>query len=516
MSYGKAAKTYMVPKTTIVDHVTGKSQIGKKAGRKSTIPIQVENSIVEKILAAAERGFGVTKKQLIIKVARLAKLKGITFKNGVPGDDWWRAFKYRHPEIVIRRPEQLSTTRSRMLNKAVVQKYFKDLHIIIKQNKLAPSDIWNADETCKQFSHNPAAVLARRGVKSLPGRTSTSRQSITILACVNASGDKMPPMCIVKGKTPRCVESFATIDAPPETIWTYQEKAWMCDLLGELWFKSVFLQNCGPRRPQLLVLDSHSSHEVLGLLEAAISENILIMALPPHTSHHLQPLDKAVFGPFSKAYGRACSEFMTNHPNHEINKSTWPRIFKSAWEASVTPDNIKSGFRATGIWPMNVSALPDYVYLPSEAFDLPIENRQQTSVPSSSQPNLSLTLLAETAVSLTTTDLVEDHDSSTKHGDELGTPDDLIPDDMASLDAQIPPADVGALLDALGNGALELSGTSDANNNASTWNWTAEIDDIFSIPKSTPKMHKSRSSNSITSHRLLTSEEIPNVTYNLF
>ncbi|XP_062607056.1 uncharacterized protein LOC134268829 [Saccostrea cucullata] len=250
----------------------------------------------------------------------------------------------KHPEIVIRRPEQLNVVSS----------------------------------------------LSR-------GRTSTSRQSITILACVNASGDKMPPMCIVKGKTPRCVESFATIDAPPETIWTYQEKAWMCDLLGELWFKSVFLQNCGPRRPQLLVLDSHSSHEVLGLLEAAISENILIMALPPHTSHHLQPLDKAVFGPFSKAYGRACSEFMTNHPNHEINKSTWPRIFKSAWEASVTPDNIKSGFRATA------------------------------------------------AVSLTTTDLVEDHDSSTKHGDKLGTPDDLIPDDMASLDAQIPPADVGAL-----------------------------------------------------------------------
>jgi hypothetical protein len=38
----------------------------------------------------------------------------------------------------------------------------------------------------------------------------------------------------------------------------------MCDVLGELWFKDVFLAHCGPERPQLLFLDSHRSHEVLG------------------------------------------------------------------------------------------------------------------------------------------------------------------------------------------------------------------------------------------------------------
>lgn len=208
MSYGKASKMFKVPKTTIVDHVTGKIKKGAKPGRKTVFPIEIENTIVERVLAAAEKGFGVTKKQLVIKVARLAKLKGFTFQNGVPGDDWWRGFKSRHPEIVIRKPEQLCTSRSRMLNKTVVNKYFDDLHKIIRENNLAACDVWNADETGKQFCHSPSAVLARRGVKSLPGRTSTSRQNITILACVNAAGNKMPPMCVVKGKTPRCLESF--------------------------------------------------------------------------------------------------------------------------------------------------------------------------------------------------------------------------------------------------------------------------------------------------------------------
>lgn len=178
----------------------------------------------------------------------------------------------------------------------------------------------------------------------------------------------MPPLCIVKGKTWKAVESFATVDAPNGTLWTYQAKAWMCDILGEMWFKQIFLKQCGPKRPQLLVMESHGSHETLGLLEEAARIDILILALPPHTSHHLQPLDKSVVGPFSHCYDRACSDFLAAHPDHLINKVTWPRIFRQAWEQGVTSNNIKSGFRATGIWPIDPSAVPEWAYLPFRLF----------------------------------------------------------------------------------------------------------------------------------------------------
>jgi hypothetical protein len=59
------------------------------------------------------------------------------------------------------------------------------------------------------------------------------------------------------------------MDAPFGTVWNSLEKAWMCDFLCEEWFKGVFLKNCGPARPQLLIPDSHGSHEVIGLLEEA-------------------------------------------------------------------------------------------------------------------------------------------------------------------------------------------------------------------------------------------------------
>ncbi|KAL8590425.1 hypothetical protein ACOMHN_011639 [Nucella lapillus] len=92
------------------------------------------------------------------------------------------------------------------------------------------------------------------------------------------------------------VQAFATFDA----VWTFQYKSWMNDSLGVQWLWKVFLRHYGTERPQLLILDSHSSHKVLGLFEKAKEEDIYLNTLPLHTTHHLQPLDKATFGPPKK------------------------------------------------------------------------------------------------------------------------------------------------------------------------------------------------------------------------
>lgn len=140
---------------------------------------------------------------------------------------------------------------------------------------------------------------------------------------------------------------------------------------GEQWFKTVFLPNCGNERPQLLILDGHGSHETLGLLELAAQEGIHVLALPPHTTHFLQPLDRSVFGPFNKAYNKFCSDFLSKSAMNIINKWTFPSLFKSAQEEGITSETIVSGFRACGIYPFNPHAIPESAYLPSLAYDVP-------------------------------------------------------------------------------------------------------------------------------------------------
>jgi hypothetical protein len=53
----------------------------------------------------------------------------------------------------------------------------------------------------------------------------------------------------------------------------------MDDRIGERWFKEIFLKQCGTDRPQVLILDGHSSHESLALIQEGIRENIAILSI---------------------------------------------------------------------------------------------------------------------------------------------------------------------------------------------------------------------------------------------
>lgn len=104
-----------------------------------------------------------------------------------------------------------------MLNKPVVGKYTKDPGIFVTSLGLSDKSgqIWNCGETGFKLQHQPTGVCARKGTRSLSGRTSNNRNNISIMAYVNGSGTAMTPMIVVKGKTQK---SFMY-------VWTYWAKA---------------------------------------------------------------------------------------------------------------------------------------------------------------------------------------------------------------------------------------------------------------------------------------------------
>ena len=241
------------------------------------------------------------------------------------------------------------------MNPVVVHKYFNDLETEIEDLNLKdkPDCIWNCDETGRSFEHNPERVISEKKARNVVSKTGNNRSNVTIMACVNAMGRRMPPMFVVKGKTSASLHGFNTEAAPEDSIWTFEENGWMNDTIGEKWFRNVFLKNCGDQRPLLLILDGQSSHEYLAILDCALANNVLILSLPPHTTHSLQPLDRSLFGPFSAAYNAACSEFMSENVLNMVKKRSFPGLIKIAWEKSFTEQNIRNGFEACGIYPLN-------------------------------------------------------------------------------------------------------------------------------------------------------------------
>lgn len=258
------------------------------------------------------------------------------FRNGQPGKDWFIGLKRRHPDFVTRKPEATSTPRLNSLNHLVMQDYFSKLGDTLAklQSETKVHAIWNMDETNFRLEHAPTMVCARKGSKVLPARTATSKESVSVVATVNAAGQYMPPMIIIKGKTYRSRNSWNVQDSPSRTHWAYQKNAYMTEALGVEWFEKVFLQYCGLARPQVLILDGHGSHTTLEMIEIARANNIQLVALPPHSTHLLQPLDRGVFKSLKTHYNNCCSRFMSESPFNNINHQTWPKLFTEAFTLS--------------------------------------------------------------------------------------------------------------------------------------------------------------------------------------
>ena len=84
------------------------------------------------------------------------------------------------------------------------------------------------------------------------------------------------------------------------------------------------------------------------------SHRILLAIYPPHSTHTLQPLDVCLFRPLSQAYSDQLAIFIDQCQGlSSITKRDFFRLFWHAWNISFTPENIHSGFKATGLHPFN-------------------------------------------------------------------------------------------------------------------------------------------------------------------
>jgi len=116
-------------------------------------------------------------------------------------------------------------------------------------------------------------------------------------------------------------------------------------------------------------MDNHSSHFSLELLESARGNNITILCLASKTTHVAQPLDRCLFAALKASYDRATAAARLIKPEHVLALTDFPNLFKAAFEDAATPRNITTGFRVTGIWPLDRTKVTDEGEKPSTVFN---------------------------------------------------------------------------------------------------------------------------------------------------
>ena len=93
-------------------------------------------------------------------------------------------------------------------------------------------------------------------------------------------------------------------------------------------------------RPLLLLLDGHSSHYEPATIRFAKKKknDVIILCLPPHTTHETQPLDCSLFRPRKIHWLEAVHDFYQKNPGKVISKLNFSGIFRQAWLQSVTAE----------------------------------------------------------------------------------------------------------------------------------------------------------------------------------
>jgi len=119
-----------------------------------------------------------------------------------------------------------------------------------------------------------------------------------------------------------------------------------------------------PGTYRMLTLDGHNSHISLKVVNFCEAHRIILMNLPPHTTHALQPCDVGIFGPLAAAWRKVVGQF-TRYGVH-IGKEDIPSLLHKARETSITPDIIRKAWAQTGLHPLNPSAVPDDMFEPAK------------------------------------------------------------------------------------------------------------------------------------------------------
>lgn len=131
-------------------------------------------------------------------------------------------------------------------------------------------------------------------------------------------------------------------------------------------------------------MDNHDSQVSLEVITFAKENGIILLTIPPHTSHKLQPLDRTVYGPLKTFYNNACDNWMLSHPGKTLTIYEIAECLGHAFPLAFTPRNIESGFRVSGIWPLNADLFTDEDYLSSYVTDRDISDVQQQNLESTS------------------------------------------------------------------------------------------------------------------------------------
>lgn len=124
------------------------------------------------------------------------------------------------------------------------------------------------------------------------------------------------------------------------------------------WLEKVFVPAVQKLDSEhILVIDGHSSHVTLQVIEICKQHGIRLICLPARSSHILQPLDVGIYCHVKKVWRDVIKNYYETTKFKNVDKDNFPRLIKQLYENDhcFTRLHAISGFEHTGLFPLDKS-----------------------------------------------------------------------------------------------------------------------------------------------------------------
>lgn len=331
-----------------------------KTGGQPVFSAGQESLFAKHLLMCADALWPVTTEQLKDYVKRFIEVNKIRqdrFKNGRPGKDWVTGFLRRHPDLKKRRAAAISKSKAYGTSADKLREFFARLKPVLSPDSASyctADCVLNYDETAIGDDAGDPFVITRKSDKSPRAVLSNNKANRSVMFSVTADGKTLAPFVVTKSKFKDDeIEAFKA----PECFWATSKRGWFTMPIFDQWFEAVVVPWARSKggKPTVVLGDNLSCHLSPVTLDRAGQLGISFRLLPPNTTHFLQPLDVAYFGPLKRAWREILLEYKQKHQNKSLLKKHFASEFKKLIERA-KPENVLSGFKSTGLVPFDPEA----------------------------------------------------------------------------------------------------------------------------------------------------------------
>lgn len=128
----------------------------------------------------------------------------------------------------------------------------------------------------------------------------------------------------------------------------------------------------------LIILDGHTTHtKNLEVINLARANGIVLLSLPAHTTHRLQPCDVSFFKPLNTYYSQSADKWLRPHPNQNITQFQESTLLDEAYARVATLGKAVNGFAKCGIYLLDRNVFQDLDFVCVETIERPdLDNAQ--------------------------------------------------------------------------------------------------------------------------------------------